>query len=163
MTNPCLTTEYIAFTIDAVSQEAGQTSYTTFTEPEHTEGQEVNDQSICGAITYTLVKYDGVSDTESAQDFGFVENVSGLDYQIRIHTMDENNQGVHTLRLKMELGRAEYPTYYVDFSVVIQQATCNCNLIVWDEPAQITAYTKLLDPTIYTVTLTKAEINADSE
>lgn len=43
VTNPCLTTEYIAFTIDAVSQEAGQTSYTTFTEPEHTEGQEVND------------------------------------------------------------------------------------------------------------------------
>jgi hypothetical protein len=63
----------------------------------------------------------------------------------------------------MELGRAEYPTHYVDFSVVIQQATCDCNLIVWDEPAQITAYTKLLDQTIYTVTLTKAEINAASE
>ena len=41
--NPCLTTEYIAFTIDDVTQEAGQTTYTYFTEPEHTEGQEVND------------------------------------------------------------------------------------------------------------------------
>ena len=77
--------------------------------------------------------------------------------------MDEARQGLHLMRLKMELGRTEYPTYYVDFQIIIQQATCNCNLLVWDEPAQVTEYTKLMADPVFTYTLTRATVNADSE
>jgi hypothetical protein len=37
------------------------------------------------------VAWDAVNAVEIAQDFGFVENISGLDYNIRIYTADEAN------------------------------------------------------------------------
>lgn len=67
------------------------------------------------------------------------------------------------MRLIVNLGRAEYPTLEVDFNLVIAQATCNCNLIVWDEPSIQPMDTKLYKSPVETLTLTRATINADSE
>ena len=73
MTDPCLTTVYDVFTITDIVQEAGQTTEQEFTEPNHSAGTAVNDQTICGAISYQLVKVNSLTGFEEAQDFGFVE------------------------------------------------------------------------------------------
>ena len=67
------------------------------------------------------------------------------------------------MRLVISLGLADYPTQTVDFQLVISQATCNCNLITWDEPAIVTMNTDLMKDPVETLTLTEATINADSE
>lgn len=47
--------------------------------------------------------------------------------------------------------------------MVISQATCNCNLITWDQPTIVQMDTKLMKSPVETLTLAKATINADSE
>ena len=61
------------------------------------------------------------------------------------------------------VGDLNYPTTHTDFQVIIQPATCNCNLLIWDEPPQVTGYTKLMNTDVYEITLDPATINADSE
>ena len=67
------------------------------------------------------------------------------------------------MRLIVSLGLVEYPTFEVDFQLVISQATCDCNLLVWDEPAQLSLSTLLMASPVATLTLEKATVNADSE
>lgn len=67
------------------------------------------------------------------------------------------------MRLVVSLGRNEYPTLSVSFDLLIQQATCNCNLIQWDQPTIVTMNTKLMKSPVETKTLTKAAVNAQSE
>jgi hypothetical protein len=73
VTDPCLTTSFTAFTIGTVTppathgvitQKAGQTIETNFNEPAHSAGTAVGSQSICGAVTYSVVKRaDGAAQT----------------------------------------------------------------------------------------------------
>ena len=67
------------------------------------------------------------------------------------------------MRLIVSLGRANYPTLEVDFNLVIAQATCNCNLLIWDQPNILTLDTKLYNDPVETETLIRAQINSDSE
>ena len=67
------------------------------------------------------------------------------------------------MRLIVTLGRDNYPTLTVSFQLVISQATCNCNLITWDQPAITTMYTKLMMNPVQTKTLAISTINAASE
>ena len=104
-----------------------------------------------------------MSNVNVGQTLITVSQVAGIQYRMYATTQDENDQGIHSMRLIVNLGRAEYPTLEVDFNLVIAQATCNCNLIVWDEPAILSMDTKLYDSPVQTETLIRASINADSE
>jgi hypothetical protein len=66
------------------------------------------------------------------------------------------------MRLIVSLGLTAYPTLAVDFTLLIQQATCNCNLVTWDQPAIVTLDTKLMKAPVETITLTKASVNTAS-
>lgn len=81
MVNPCLTTVFTAFDIGTVTlpathgvltQKAGERIETAFNEPAHSEGTEVNSQSICGAISYSVV----YRADDSAQTLVTVEEVT---------------------------------------------------------------------------------------
>lgn len=67
------------------------------------------------------------------------------------------------MRLKMALGRVAYPTHEVEFNIVIQPATCDCNLLVWDQPAQLVEYTKLMASPVFSVVLQRAIVNEASK
>lgn len=67
------------------------------------------------------------------------------------------------MKLVVSLGDVAYPTLSVSFNLVISQATCDCNLLIWDEPTITTLDTKLYKSPVETKTLTKATINAASE
>lgn len=113
-------------------------------------------------MTYDLVETNQAGDSESAQTFATLSVVGGIVQKITVHTMDENDQGIHFMRLKMALGRDYYPTYDApDFRITITQATCNCNLLIWDEPAEVTDL--VLQMYTLDVQLARATINADSE
>ena len=49
------------------------------------------------------------------------------------------------MKLIVALGNVAYPNLEVDFQLTVQQATCNCNLIQWDNPAIVTLNTKLMN------------------
>ena len=55
--DPCRTTEFVAFTIPDITIQAGQTHEELFEEPEQSAGQAVSDQSICGTLTYQILKF----------------------------------------------------------------------------------------------------------
>ena len=92
-----------------------------------------------------------------------VDQVAGIQHRLTATTQDENDIGIHSMKLVISLGLADYPTQEVTFQLVVSQATCNCNLIVWDEPTIVTMNTDLMKVPVETLTLTKASINADSE
>jgi len=71
--------------------------------------------------------------------------------------------GSHAMKLKVALGSVNYPTLSVTFTLLINQATCDCNLIVWDNPAKVTLNTKLMKSPVQTITLAKSAINVASE
>lgn len=67
------------------------------------------------------------------------------------------------MKLVVSLGDVAYPTLSVDFNLVITQAVCDCNLLIWDEVAIVTLDTKLYKSPVETGTLTKATVNVASE
>ena len=67
------------------------------------------------------------------------------------------------MKLVVALGNVAYPTLEVTFQLTVQQATCNCNLIQWDNPAIVTLNTKLMNSPVQQITLSKAAVNAASE
>ena len=67
------------------------------------------------------------------------------------------------MQLIVSLGRDNYPTLTISFNLIISQATCNCNLITWDQPTITTMYTKLMNIPVVTKTLAISTINAASE
>lgn len=160
VTDPCVTTVYDPFTLTDMVFEAGTTNLQDYTEPDHSAGTAVGDQTICGAIAYELVEI--IGGVETPQTIGTLSAEGGTLKRMTLVTMDENDQGVHTMRLKLVLGRDYYPTYDApDFQVTIQQATCNCNLIVWDEPAE--QFELVLQAYDIDIQLARAAVNADSE
>lgn len=72
--------------------------------------------------------------------------------------MDENDEGSHSLRLKVTFtdypltSNSAYPFAETIFLVSITEATCDCTLITWDEPAQILLSTGLMTSPADTVT-----------
>ena len=140
--------------------EAGQTAEQDFTQPLISAGTAVNDQTICGAFTYQVFKVS--AGVNVAQTLITVSQVAGTQNRLTATTQDEADVNVHSMRLIVSLGLAEYPTLAVDFTLLIQQATCNCNLIVWDQPAIVTLDTKLMKSPVETITLTKAAVNSAS-
>jgi len=43
--------------------------------------------------------------------------------------VQESDIGVHDMKLIVALGRTEYPKLEVTFQLIVQTATCNCNLL----------------------------------
>ena len=56
-----------------------------------------------------------------------------------------------------------YPKVETNFLVYISQATCDCSLITWDEPDQLTLTTGLMTSPADTLPFVKAEANEDSK
>jgi hypothetical protein len=90
----------------------------------------VNDQTICGAFTYNI--FEVKSGINVGQTLVTNNLVSGIQNRLTATTQKESDEGVHTMRLIITLGRDNYPTLTVGFQLTISQATCNCNLITWD-------------------------------
>jgi hypothetical protein len=73
------------------------------------------------------------------------------------------------MKLRIEMGLAEFPNEYANFvaletqfTVYIQAAACDCSLLVWDIPTQITMLTKLMDSPVATATIPVATVNTAS-
>ena len=160
VTDPCLTTTYEDFTLTQMTMEAGQTITQDFNQPLISAGTDVNDQAICGDFTYNV--FEVVNGINLGQTLVTVAQVAGIQQRLTATTQDEADQGIHTMRLIVSLGLVDYPTYEVDFNLLIQPATCDCNLLVWDEPAQLSLSTLLMADPVATITLQMATVNADS-
>ena len=78
-------------------------------------------------------------------------------------TILESDVGIHNMKLVVSLGSVDYPKIEVLFGLTISQATCNCNLIVWDNPAIVTLNTKLMKSPVETITLANSAVNTASE
>lgn len=58
---------------------------------------------------------------------------------------------------------ADYPVVSTNFRLTIQQATCDCGLITWDNPELLTLSTGLMTSPPDTITFVKATANEDSK
>ena len=132
--DPCRTTTITPFVLNAMTLQAGQTVTQDFDQPLQSAGTAVNDQAICGTFTYTIYKI-GAGDTNVAQTLVKESKVAGIKHRLTATTQSEADIALHKMRMVVALGRQEYPTISIAFDLTIQQATCNCNLIKWDQPA----------------------------
>ena len=159
-------------TIPTVTFEAGATTFELFEAPQHTAGTEVSNQFICGPFYYTILEYVSgawVEDPAGIVTHSFEGGISGIQQRLTFTTQNEADEGQHQMRLKIEMGRDEYPDEYLgfthyttDFTMNIQSAVCNCNLLVWDLPTQITLWSKLMLDPIATATIPLATIDPAS-
>lgn len=58
---------------------------------------------------------------------------------------------------------ADYPIVETNFLLYISQATCDCSLITWDNPDQLTLTTGLMTVPVDTLAFVKAEPNEASK
>ena len=116
--DPCRTTTIAAFTLQQMTIQAGQTKTQDYTQPLISAGTAVNDQTICGAFTYTVYKI-GAGDTNVAQTLITSAKVAGTQQRLTATTQKESDIGLHQMRLVVSLGRNEYPTLSVTFSLLI--------------------------------------------
>ncbi len=80
--------------------------------------------------------------------------------------MQEVQVGVHNFRLEVTLaniGKAPYPKLYVDFTVTITPAICDCTMLTWDKPAAQSLSTTVLVQPSPTLTIVSALANAASK
>lgn len=121
--------------------------------------------TVCGTRLYEIIDIA----TSAATAVATVETVSSGNYRIRAYSTDENLEGTHNLRLKVTFvdyplsANAAYPVSETYFTLLINQATCDCALITWDNPAQLTLSTGLMTSPPDTVTFTKATANEASK
>ena len=75
---------------------------------------------------------------------------AGTTYNIRAYSDLEANEGTHNLILRVtftnypQATSTSYPKAETDFMLTISAATCDCTLITWDNPAQLTLTTGLM-------------------
>jgi hypothetical protein len=151
VTDPCITTTLTDWTIPDVAIEAGLVDEYEFIEVTDSAATSVSNPTICGARTYeifevTIDPTDGVTEVLTAVNFiAYEEVTAGTTHKLTTHSEDEDNEvGVHNMRLVVSLQDALYPTLNVDFVVEILTPVCDCTLLDWDLPNSQTFSTTVL-------------------
>lgn len=78
--------------------------------------------------------------------------------------MDEDNDvGVHNMRLVVSLPDALYPTLEKDFTVEILTPVCDCTLLLWENPTAETFFTTVKKIPSDEFTISKATVTEESK
>jgi hypothetical protein len=123
--------------------------------------------TVCGPRTYEILNF-GVGTTASVASVEVVDAASGS-YNIKATSNDEANQGNQNLVLRVTFTNyplttnAAFPKAETSFALYISEASCNCNLITWDNPAVLTLTTGLMTSPADTLSFVKAEANEASK
>ena len=132
---------------------------TNFNEPDDTAGSAVGDQSICGPKTYEVVY-----DDYTAQTLVTIETVTAdTEHKLTSVTNDENDEGVHSLLLRVMLASTDYDVLEVPFTLTISPATCDCRLLDWIMPGPQSVITTVLKDPSDTLALVHPTVDATTK
>lgn len=164
ITDPCRTSTITAITLSSMTVVLGEEELQSFVEAVDSAGTTYG-STVCGTRLYEI--YDISSDTIT-EVATVIDNGSG-NYEIRAFSENEDNEGSHNLRLKVTfvdypLADSEtFPEATTNFFLTVNQATCDCTLITWDNPALLTLETGLMTSPADTLPFLKAEANEASK
>ena len=159
--DPCLLTTIEDIVLETIAwpMETGQTVYNEFAEPADSAATAVNSPLICGPKTYSVAYQDG-----TAQDLVTIEAVTANTlHKLVATTSDEAQQMDHDLRLTVTLGDAAYPSQYVDFTLTISRAACDCSLLDWLPPEAQHLTTTVLKEESEFITINHWTVDEDSK
>ena len=164
ITDPCRDSVITQVTVIGMSAILGVSETQAFVEAVDTAGTTYG-ATVCGARLYEI--YD-ISDS-TITEVAVVEDLTSGNFQIAAFTENEDHEGSHNLKLRVTFvdypltDNENYPKVETNFLLYISQATCDCSLITWDEPAQLTLTTGLMTSPADTLAFVKAEPNEDSK
>ena len=136
ITDPCRASTITPVTVSAMTVVLGEEELQAFTEAVDTAGASYG-STVCGTRLYEILEFS----TSVVSEVATVEDLGGGDYQIRAYSENEDHEGTHPLKLRVTFvdypltDSTDYPVAETAFTLTIQQATCDCSLITWDEPA----------------------------
>lgn len=157
ITDPCRTSTITQISLNTMEVVLGEEELQAFTEVTDTAGTTYG-AAVCGDRLYEIYDISSNDITTVA----VVEEVSTGNYQIKAYSTDENVEGTHNLRLRVtfvdypQADDVTFPMAESNFMINVQQATCDCSLITWDEPDMLFLTTGLMTSPPDTLTFLKA-------
>lgn len=115
----------------------GAETFQEFAEAVDTAGTTYT-STVCGARLYEIVDRTSQAVATVATVVVVTPNVA---YKIRANSVLEAEEGTHNLQLRVtfvnypQATSSAYPKVTTDFMVQVNQASCDCKLITWDNPA----------------------------
>ena len=165
ITDPCRTSTITPLTLTAMSVVLGAEEFQTFTEVADSAGTSYGGASVCGTRLYEILDFTTGLTTSVAT---IIDETLG-NYKIRAHSTDENNEGGHNLIVRITFVNyplttdGTFPKAETNLYLFISQASCNCRLITWDNPAPLLLTTGLMTSPPDTLSFVKATANEDSK
>ena len=164
ITDPCRTSTITAITLTPMTVVLGNEAFQSFTEAVDSAGTSYG-ATVCGARLYKILEYSTQKETTVAT----VQNLGSGNYKIRAYSTSESDEGTKNLVLHVSFVNyplttsTTYPFAKTDFTLQISQATCDCKLITWDNPAKLSLSTGLMKSPPDTLTFLKATANEASK
>lgn len=157
VTDPCRTSTIAAVTLTSMQVVLGEVAKQYFTEATDSAG-DLYGTTVCGQRTYY------VEDISSGQESHVVtvhvsDDLSLGDYMLVATSQDEADENFHNLKLEVSFtdypltDDPTFPTTSTAFSLLVDQASCDCSLITWDNPEKLYLTTGLMYDPVDTLTL----------
>ena len=164
ITDPCRTSTITAITLTTMEVILGEETLQAFSEAVDSAGTSYG-TTVCGDRLYEVIDIS----TGDLTSVATVQTADAGGYEIRAYSTDEDNEGTHNLRLRVtfvnypQSDSVDFPIVETNFMLTVNQAQCDCALITWDEPEQLTLTTGLMTSPPDTLTFTKATANEESK
>ena len=159
--DPCTVTTFQDVTVTTINMVLGAVETQTFTEAAVQTEVDNGGYRLCGDRVYTIV------DSSDAPVSWMPITGSNPTWTITASPIDENlitSGPTHSYSLEIKFADARYPNVIkkMPLSVTINEATCDCDRLTWDTPAQVTDTIQVADSQ-KDVTIPTATMNAASK
>ena len=163
--DPCDTSTITPLGLSAQTIVNGGTYTWTFTEAVIAVETANEGQNLCGARSYKVYREGGTS-TEVTGDWITITETSSGTYELVASPIDDTLVTGGALDLNLQILLPSQPNHVgiiETLSITVSAATCDCNLITWDNPGSAATLTVgVADTSSNTVTIPEASYNVAS-
>lgn len=166
MTDPCVAATINDPSLQAISVANGATATQTFDEATDSVDAAQTVQGLCGDRNYAVMN--GNNGQASAVSWITItkDSPSINKHLITVKPLDTSLVTGQAHAFYLATSYAEYPNHavkYTALSVQVTAATCDCNLLTWDNPSQVTQTINVGIQSPETVNIPPATVNVASK